>query len=245
MTAKVDLFYKTYPGDEEWLNFSIRSVNKFARGFRQIVIVSTRGHNYNPPPGNIPVKYIELEQPPDNGLYPNGVGYWWQMGIKLCWDQFTDADGVVVVDSDHVFFEDFSPSTWMLGDKIIWLRRPWSEVGDGIIWKKGSDYVLGKETPFSYMVAPGCYFTRQATQLFANFIKLRFAQTPEQFYLDLKHPRASEFETFGAFIDDIKHYEYVFFHPMKFNYKPWPIKQYWSWGRVSDEIRREIEGILN
>src|SRR5206468_8669427 len=36
----VDIFIKTYPGDYVWLEYCIRSLMKYARGFRQIVIVS-------------------------------------------------------------------------------------------------------------------------------------------------------------------------------------------------------------
>lgn len=62
---KVDLFYKTCKKDEEWLNYSLRSVRKFARGFRQVVFVTDKGHNYNPPE-NLPIKMIELGLPPEH-----------------------------------------------------------------------------------------------------------------------------------------------------------------------------------
>jgi hypothetical protein len=241
---KIDIFYKTYPDDEEWLTYSIKSVFKFAQGFRQIVVVSNRGHNYTPPVGNLPVVYKELDLPMDNGLFPNGIGYWWQMAIKLSWDQFTDADAVVVVDSDQIFYDSFSPDSWRKDGKIIWLRRPWSEVGDAIFWKHGADYLLGKETPYDYMAGPGFYFTRTAIQLFTKFMYGRFGQTPGQYYIDLKHPRTSEFVPFGAFLDDTKHPDYGFYHPKEVNYRPWPLKQYWSWGKITPEIRTEIERIL-
>ncbi|MDA5110853.1 hypothetical protein O3V59_21165 [Brevibacillus thermoruber] len=240
----VDIFYKTYPGDEEWITYSIKSVYKFARGFRQIVVVSNSGHHYHPPSGNLPVKYVELDLPPDDARYPNGVGYWWQMGIKLCWDRFTDADAVVVVDSDQIFYDHFSPASWRKDGKIIWMRRPWSEAGNGVIWKPGADFLLGKDTPYDYMVGPGFYITRTALQSFTNFMQSRFAQTPDQYYIDVKNPRTSEFVPIGAYIDHIQDPEYGFYHPRDVNYRPWPLKQYWSWGKITEEIRTEIEEFL-
>jgi hypothetical protein len=242
---KVDIFYKTYPGDEIWVNYSLMSVFKYAKGFRQIVVVSNRGHNYNPPPGNLPINYIELTLPQDNIQYPHGVGYWWQMGIKLCWDRFTDADEVVVLDSDNIFYDYFSPDSWRRNGQIIWLRRLWSESGDGVMWKNGSDYFLRKETPYDYMVSPSFYCTRTALHLFADFMRIRFGQTPDQFYVDLRHPRTiSDYVLLGAYLEEIKHNEYCFYHPKELNWKHLPIKQYWSWGRIDNEIRKEIEGFL-
>jgi len=242
---KVDLFYKTYNGDEQWLNYSIRSAHKFARGFRQIVIVSIRGHNYSPPLGKLPITYIELDQPPDDPRYPLGVGYWWQMGIKLCWDRFTDADEAVILDSDHIFYEPFSPATWRRNGKIVWLRRTWQEAAQGIAWKSGSDYFLRKDTPFDYMVTPSFYSTRTALHQFTQFMRVRFGQYPDQFYIDLTHPRTiSDYVLFGAYLDEIKHYEYIFLHPTEVNWKVAPIKQFWSWGGVNDAVREEIERLL-
>lgn len=241
---KVDLFYKTYNVDEQWLNYSLRSVYKFSEGFRQIVIVSNRGHHYTPPQGNLPIQYIELDVPAETGNYPNGVDYWWQMAIKMSWDQFTDADEAVIMDSDQVFYDRFSPASWRKDGRIMWLRRPWAEMGDAVGWKQGVDYFLGKDTANSHMVAPGFYMTRQAMQLYKEFMARRFGQTPFDYFIDLNHPGTSEFESYGAYMEEIQHYEYVFCHPGEVDWRPWPLRQFWSWGGLTEEVKQEIEGYL-
>ncbi|WP_417897202.1 hypothetical protein ABN702_12605 [Bacillus haimaensis] len=241
---KIDIFYKTYPEDEEWLDYSIKSVYKYSSNFRQIVIVSNRGHNYRPPAGNIPVKYIEIDLPPDNPGYPHGVGYWWQMATKLTWHLYTDADAIVSVDSDQIFFDYFSPASWHKDDKIIWLRRPWSESGRGIIWKQGADYLLGKPTQYDYMVSSGFYISRSAIKLFNQYLLDKFSQTPTQYYMDLKHPRTSEYVPIGAFIDMINHKDYKFYNYKELNGKPWPLKQFRSWDKISKETREKLEEII-
>jgi len=241
---QVDLFYKTCKKDEEWLNYSLRSVNKFARGFRQIVIVTDKGHDYKPV-GDLPVKLIALDLPPDHPQYAHGIGYWWQMGIKMSWDHFTDADAVVSIDSDCIFYDYVSPNSWQQDGKVIWMRRPWSEVGNGIVWKKGTDYFLGKETKYSHMVFPGFYITRNALKEYKSFMFSRFHQTPLSYFIDLRHPyEPEEYESMGAYLDEINYYEYCFCHPEELGNKRWPIKQFWSWGGLNEEIRKTIEDIL-
>lgn len=242
---KVDLFYKTYNVDEQWLNYSLRSVYRFAEGFRQIIVVSNRGHNYTPPRGNIPVHYIEIDRPEDNGNYFKGIDYWWQMGIKMSWHLFTDADEAVLVDSDYIFYDRFSPDSWRRDGKIVWLRRPWHEVPEAIGWKEGVDAFLRKDTVYSHMVAPGFYMTRLASQVYTEYVERTFGQTPMQYFIDLNHPGTSEFESYGAYMDEINHIEYAFYHPAELGWNPWPIRQYWSWGGITEEIRNEIEGLLS
>ncbi|MDA9260653.1 hypothetical protein N9P58_02175 [Puniceicoccaceae bacterium] len=40
----IDLFYKTYPGDYQFLEHSLKSVKRHAQGFRDIIIVTDHGH---------------------------------------------------------------------------------------------------------------------------------------------------------------------------------------------------------
>lgn len=239
-----DIFYKTYPGDEEWLNYSIRSVNQYAEGFRQIIIVSNRGHEYSPPPGRIPVKYIEVDVPPDDEAYSHGVDYWWQMGIKMSWNQFSDADEVLLADSDYFFYRPFSPATWKLEGKVTWCRSPWEQVGEGTVWKPGVDYFLGKDVAWSHMVRSGFYMTRSSLRAYVDYMLERFGQAPLEFFIDLNHPKTSEYETFGAYMDECRHHDYLMLQPDQLHLKNWPIRQYWSWGGITDEIRLEIEQYL-
>lgn len=41
---QIDLFYKTYPGDYQFLEHSLKSAKRYAQGFRDIVIVTDHGH---------------------------------------------------------------------------------------------------------------------------------------------------------------------------------------------------------
>ena len=54
-----DIFIKTYPGDFIWLEYCIRSIEKFVTGFRDIVIITDSGTELKID-SNLPIKIMLL-----------------------------------------------------------------------------------------------------------------------------------------------------------------------------------------
>jgi hypothetical protein len=113
---KIDIFIKTYVNDFIWLEYLLKSVNKFAQGFRNVIIISDNDGN------NIPesilkimpvtVKYVDVPNKMPDKL-SHLPGYLWQQIIKINWMDYTDADAVLILDSDEMLTSSIRVSDFM------------------------------------------------------------------------------------------------------------------------------------
>lgn len=234
-----DLFIKTCAKDRVWLEFCLKSIDRHANGFRQIVVVTD-------PDGPARISthtsttWSIVRSPPDvrprDGL---PAGYWWQQAVKLAWQDFTDADAVVITDSDCIFTTPVSPDTWHKDGKPIWFVRPWEAAGPGRIWKPSVDHFLGYASPACHMCRNGFLLTREATVGFLAFMHRRFGQTPWEYVLDRRHVKPTEFQFFGGYLATVERHGYEFVRPDEV--PNWPLHQFWSWGGVTTDVRKVLE----
>ncbi len=242
----IDVFIKTYKGDARWLTYCLRSINKFMSGIRHIHIVADSGDNMDIP--NIDGIYYH-ERPLPNIVASwgnNPFGYWWQMGMKLNWIEFTDADAVIILDSDCIINGPLDVGLWFSDGAPAWVSHSWKYSQIGYIWKPSVDYFMGLETEFSHMCRNGFILTREATLGFHDFMMQEFQQTPLQYVSDVTHPvPPEEYEMFGAYLRYYRRHGYRFVDSsVARQLHPLPMVQFWSWGGVSEEIEAKIEEFL-
>ena len=237
-----DFFIKTCKKDEKWLEFSLKSIDKFALGFRQVVILADRGDSltFSHLDLKIPIKYIEVDTPVSLYEYKYGIGYWWQQGVKMSWNLFSNADAVVILDSDCIFFDYVMPMDWHHLDKPIWLYVKWSEAEECLVWKEGIEKIFSQKSEKTYMAAQGFYITRKLILDFQNYLLQKYYQHPLSLFVNPSFPNLSEFNLLGSFLEYQNRNEYSL---MEAKTMPnlWPIKQYWSWGGIegnSEELER-------
>jgi hypothetical protein len=107
---------KHYP----WLKWALRSMVKFASGFRQIMVAipdtDMSGLNswlaeFSNNQG-VPIRFKMFQDWPDKGF----LCHEWQI---TCADQFTDADFICHMDSDTLFCEPVSPADYFIDGKPV------------------------------------------------------------------------------------------------------------------------------
>ena len=247
-----DIFIKTYYKDFIWLEYCLKSILKFARGFRNVVIVS----DYNPN-NEIPKELLNII--PCNVFYTplpkkfpqlveHGLGYLWQQYIKLTWYNYSDADEVLVLDSDEMLSKITTPNDFKTNDKYHWFFRSWNEAGNGICWKKSTDFILKRDTPYDAMCLTGFILQRETTIAFKNHV-LTIHDVNDLWDLFVKYnmSTASEFNLFGNFIYLYGRIEYeiiIIENNNVENYFNNTIKKEWSWGGLTENIKQEKEKIL-
>jgi hypothetical protein len=111
-----DIFCVTYAPDARWLEYMLRSVDKYARGFRRTVVVYPRSDQ------------IQLD--PVCAAHPNVVqvmfdqgadGHMDQNALKTSPDLYSDAEFFLHMDSDCVFTAPASPHDYATdGKPDIW-----------------------------------------------------------------------------------------------------------------------------
>ena len=255
----IDIFIKTYPGDFIWLEYCIRSIEKFVTGFRNIIIVTDSGTNLDIN-SKLPIKIFYEDLPNETHPCPVGIGYAWAQGIKLNWTKYTDSDYVLQVDSDTMFCDKIDLSYYKIDDKIKWFYREWSESGEGEIHRVPADFFIKRETNIDHMPAPTWLFSRKTTEFFQkwtdenwggiwNYLNIHARQLwSNDLNLNSKHINthkgwgSCEYHMYGNFIEFFYPEEYTLIHSSQYKV---PIRQSWSWGGLQDEEIKLREEILN
>lgn len=248
----VDIFIKTYHKDFIWLEYCIKSIKKFCKGFRDLVIVSDDdGHEVPENIKNIMPLKIFYEKVPTNINFMDNVGYNWQQYVKLNWIKYTDADIVFVFDSDYMLTHDITPNDFKINNKYYWIYRGWDTAGAAQCWKESTDKILGLNTINETMVAPCFVFTRNTTNKFHEFINNKYKiNNFWEMILEKKIGKFSEFNIFGNFIYYIydNEYEKIMLNDSKHlpNHLPnHRIIQSLSWGGLDEKEKKRREEILN
>lgn len=221
------IFIKTYKKDLKWLRYSLQSIEKYASGFSEIVIVADEDCK-DSLASNCTTHYVPIHH----------NGYVQQQAIKLVADTYCTSDYILFVDSDCVFFRPFNPNTFIREGKPILLKTQYGNLGGGEVWKSITESVVGWTVDFEYMRRLPLMYHRDTLKKFRDrfpnlLSKLNVMQTRD----------FSEFNAVGAFIDkeDPEGYDIV-------DTKDWipeaVARQFWSWGGISPEIKEEIERIL-
>jgi hypothetical protein len=253
----VDLFCKTCAKDAAWFKYMVRSVERFASGFRKLVVVDDLRPNLSDEGLIQLIKKME-ETAGETGVIVDvepippwdpafgfdtqqRLEYFWASAVKTRWPEFTDADAVVWIDSDSVFTRPITPVWWFEGERPIWWRVPWTESKDGCAaWKAGVDHLFGVDSQSENMCVSAGLATRHATLALQGYIKEKFGQSVAAYYLDPSHGKLGEFSMVGGYLEHVDACGYVVKHPRDLG-EPWPVRQFWSWdpkGPPIDELER-------
>ncbi len=152
-----DIFIKTYPHDYKWLEYCLRSIAKFATGFRQTVVVYDLNDGNElfdqimKTPYAESISLVGVPAPTvKHGDGMRGEGYLWQQVCKLYADEYTDADEILYIDCDTVFNRPVTPETFRTDAGIIkWMMTPYEKTDTP--WKKVIETFLGETVEFEFM----------------------------------------------------------------------------------------------
>ena len=160
-TVTTDIFIKTYPGDAAYHTHCLRSIEKFCAGFRDTVVVDT---------GNHPRGYLE------------------QQIVKLHADTYTDADMILVTDSDTLFSEPVTPESFMRDGKPIWYMTPWNDdmlANPGTrAWFDVMSAFFGETPPAGMMRRQPFMFPREVLPALRDYCFEKFGKTITDYVYD-------------------------------------------------------------
>ncbi len=125
-----EIFIVSYWKDVEWLEWSLKSIQKFATGFSGVIVATpnpVNGKFIGPAwfddmqsKGSIPIRvkyYNEVE----------GRGMLHHMMINCMADQFVHSDYALHMDSDCIFIEPVSPEDYFYDGKPILLKQAYED----------------------------------------------------------------------------------------------------------------------
>ena len=210
-----DIFIKTCLHDAAYHKYCLASINKYCTGFRNTVVVE--------------------------GEHPRG--YLHQQVVKLHADQHTDADFILVTDSDTLFTEPVTPESFMCDGKPIWLYTPWTkEMLDHpgtAAWKACMETFLGLPSPGEMMRRQPFMFPRKVLPSIREFCTKKHGVSLEDYIMSKKS--FSEWNCLALYCWLGFHREFHWINTETEELPPLHIKQFWSHDPLEkniDEIRR-------
>lgn len=230
-----DLFVRSYDGDSEWLKYCLRSIQRFATGFRRTIVVVPCGHN--PPTGTSEVVFKVADI---------GEQYVQQQSDKMHADHFTDAEFVLYTDSDTIFTRPVCPSDFIADNRRPrWLYTPYSSInsGDGQTWKPVTQKFIGQPVELEYMRRHPFCISSALLKEFRAWIHRTHGVSMERYFMSQPYRECSEFNFLGAYL--------WFYHRDKVEWINTDedigtvfVHQSWSHGGLSDAIRADLERAL-
>lgn len=245
----IDILIPTYHADFIWLDFCVRSVKKFTSGFRNVIIVSDNdGHKI--PESILDVMSMTVIYKDMPTKWPAKLnhrpGYLWQQILKLNWMEYTDADAVLILDSDEMLVCNVTPSTFRdsLG-RWRWAYRNWNDAGSANMWKLPTQQILKFEPQYEAMCFAPFVFERKTTYEFIEYLKKIHGAT-DLFNVFFKYDMTlfSEYNAYGSYVlkfDNDVYYALI----NNFRGENKLITKSWSYGGVSKEEKEKREKILN
>lgn len=214
-----DIFIKTYAKVAQWHEQAMRSIARFATGFRKTVVV-----------GDQPVE-----------------GYQEMQVVKLNADLYTDADYILFTDSDCVFCTPVDPGTYFRGGKSIWLYRNWTaalkQEGDAVMrWHRGMEKFFGIEPPHEFMCRHPEMIPRWLLVAFRMFCQMRHGVTMEEWVL--KDKEFADWNMLGMYAWLYHRECFHWINQDEETPPPITVKQFWGGHAPFAEALPEIERIL-
>lgn len=225
------IFIRTYKNDLPWLEYCLKSIQKFVIGCEGVVICIPEPQKYLLDSWGLTRETI-ITCP----VYADD--YLGQQISKLKADEYCQSDKVLFVDSDCIF----AKATDISKIKPGIYKTHYSKVGDAICWKEPTEKALKMDVEFEYMRRlPLMYFSETIRDC-REYLEMIHGVTIEQYITSQPFRKFSEFNVLGAFAEKLtKKYKFL---DTDLGVEDPFVLQCWSWGGITPEIKNKIEGIL-
>lgn len=232
------LFIRSFRGDFEWLRYALRSIAKFVT-VHQIVIAVPRHDEIEVAKFGLTKERVILIDPVTDDFYLD------QQHSKLMADTVTSCDYILHSDSDCIWHTAFNPSMIMQDGKPVMLMTPYSKLPPSVPWMAPTVKALGKPVEFEHMRRQPFLYPRWAYQAFRSHIQRLHGVSLGQYIKDQPYRGFSEYNAIGAFLFDQHHDKFHWIDTsVTVELPPTFLKQYWSHGGITEEIRTEMETFL-
>ena len=218
-----DIFIRTYEKDIPWFNYCLKSIAKFATGFRKVIVCIPEGQQHL-------LSHLTSEKVVTCPVYKND--YNGQQITKLSAWTYTDADYILFIDSDCIFNEDVCPEDYIIDGKPILIKENFERLKENegcYARKKTLSELFGFDVEFEYMRRNGLFYRRDTLKNL--FIRLPITEDNV----------ISEFNVIGIYCDKYEHDKYTILEAGVDKIPDNKVRQFWSWGGLSDDIKSELE----
>jgi len=233
-----DIVIRTYWRDFPWLELCLRSIEKFASGFRRIIVAV--------PQESAPylARYPAISSQATIALTDNySDDYLGQQVTKLHADILTDADFITHVDSDVILTDALDVRSLFCAGRPIVVTRPFASADRHWPWGRPTSTFLGWAVSCDFMCRPPFTFPRWLYPHVRSFSRATHGVELAD-YVKRCPPRGfSEFNVLGAlaFADFPGAFEWI---EQDADGRDPFCRWYWSWEGLDRQTRSDIERSL-
>ena len=236
---KCDIFIRSYNKDCEWLKYCVKSIEKYAKGFNNVIITYPDGHDCcnHSFAKNFPIKEICSN------------GYIDQQLTKLSAHKYCNDDvtHILYVDSDACFTETVSPDLFMKNGLPIIYMTPYSSfISDyelpALKWKFITENIIGVNVEYEFMRRSPFLYLKRTLIDFQNWFTNKYNTSIENYVVSMIQPQLSEYNALGAYIYYIgDKNQYLFINTLEY-LPPQPsfFLQNWSWGGLTKDMEKKL-----
>lgn len=226
----IDIFIRSYEKDFVWLEYALRSIHKNVTGFRNIIVAV---------PDARPLSHLTAEQVIEIEDLPDG--YIGQQLTKMQAWRYTDADAILFWDSDVVAIEPVDVLEFKSDGKPIIYKTKYTSID--VPWKPITESCLGFPVTYEYMRRMPLLYWANTIRNTEEYICGYHDCTLREYLSNINHRAFSEFNAIGALAEKYYPDQYVFIDTETVEMPPIKVVQFWSWGGVTNEIKRQLDKI--
>jgi hypothetical protein len=233
----VDIVIRSYYKDFRWLEWCLRSIDRFCQGFRQVVLVVPESSRER-----LEWRGISADRVVICGDYPDD--YLGQQVTKLHADLLTDATFICHVDSDCIFARPSAPSDLFRGGRPVVNMVPYSTLDRHVPWKRLTEQVVGTTVDFEFMRYPPYTFPRWVYGALRQHVLTRHGVTVEDYVMSRAPRGFSEVNSLCGFA--YAHARDAFaWRDLTRECAPEPAcKVFWSWGGLDAATEASLAELL-
>jgi hypothetical protein len=243
LKPKVGILIVTYLKDIEWLEYCLRSFQKFATGFDQVTIAIPRQ-------GSAPLKKLAATYGVSVWVFDEvfGKGHLHQNAIKCMGDAIMPMmDYVAHIDSDCCFTEPVTPEDYFIDGKPVLVMEPYADIAEDNRrgWKPVTEMAVGFPVTYEFMCRHPAVHPKN---LYYQTRKLVEKVTREEFLSFVLRQKSTfpygfcEFNTLGAYAFENMHNAYHWIDVSKERRPRDKLIQFWSHATPDEELEFRFNG---
>lgn len=231
-----DIIVRSWVNDFEFLKYCLRSIQRFAKGFRRTIVITPFGQE---PPTGVAEDVFHVAETHNE--------YLGQQVTKLHADAFTDAEFLVFMDSDTVFIRPVCPEDFILDNRRVrWLYTPYSSLGndDSQLWKPVTEKVLKcGNIQVETMRRHPLVVPRWALEEFRKFVWRTHGISLDRYIMDQPNREFSEWNALGGYLW-IHHHNRIEWQNTDEEMGAVFTHQSYSWNGLNPDLRKHLEAAL-
>jgi hypothetical protein len=248
----LDVVYVTYRKDLAWICYSMQLLHKFFRGAFGVHVMAEEDCKEVTDTWALPRTTYHFTKPWKDG-------YAFAMYKKTMADQLTEADLIMLMDSDHLLLEPVYLEDLLDHGKPVIRYRNWDDdPNDPFLavskdhWAPPTERTLGIPLDRDYMVGPPFVFWRE------TFVKVRervqdvtglpfhdavYSDKPYVYTNFLNHPKVyCDYEALGLYAAKFQPERYSLLHHERGTHTPFRV--YWSHGDWTPALQQKLDNLL-